>query len=70
MYANNTYHGKKIIRLENTGKPDEVKCIAKITYPRLFIALGRGIVFAILAFILLLSYNDYASKMIFNGDYF
>lgn len=52
MYANNLYHGKKIIRLVNAGKLDEVKHIRKITHLASFITLGLMIVIAILAFTL------------------
>ena len=52
MYANNLYHGKKIIRLVNAGKLDEVRRIRKITHLASFITLGLMIVIAILAFTL------------------
>jgi uncharacterized membrane protein len=52
MYANNLYHGKKIIRLVNAGKLDEVRRIRKITHLASLITLGLMIVIAILAFTL------------------
>lgn len=52
MYANNLYHGKKIMRLSEEGKFDEIKRIRKITHIASFITLGLLIVIAVLAFTL------------------
>lgn len=52
MYANNLYHGKRIVNLAAQGKLDEVKRIRRITHIASFITLGLLAVIAILAFTL------------------
>lgn len=52
MYANNIYHGKRIVNLAAQGKLDEVKRIRKITHVASFITLGLLAVIAIMAFTL------------------
>ena len=49
MYANNMYHGKKIMRLAKEGRLDEVKRIRKITHLVSFTTLGLMVVITILA---------------------
>lgn len=52
MYANNLYHGKKIVRLASQGKFEEVRKIRRITHIASFITLGLMVVIAMLAFTL------------------
>ncbi len=52
MYANNLYHGKKIVRLSREGKLDEVRKIRRITHVASFITLALMALIAVLAFTL------------------
>lgn len=52
MYANNIYHGKRIVRLSSEGRFDEVRKIRKVTHIASFITLGLMVVIGILAFTL------------------
>lgn len=52
MYANNIYHGKRIVRLASEGNFDRVRQIRRITHIASFITLGLLVLIAILAFTL------------------
>jgi uncharacterized membrane protein len=52
MYANNIYHGKKLVRLSQEGKFDEMKRIRRITHMASFITLGLMVVIVLIAFTL------------------
>jgi len=49
MYANNIYHGKKIMRLSEEKKYDEMERIRRITHIASFVTMGLMIVITILA---------------------
>lgn len=49
IYANNLYHGKKIMRLAREGKLEEVRKIRKVTHMFSFISLALLIVIVLLA---------------------
>ncbi|QRF76061.1 putative integral membrane protein [Thermoplasmatales archaeon] len=49
MYANNIYHGKKIMRLSEEKKYDEMERIRRITHVASFVTMGLMIVITILA---------------------
>jgi uncharacterized membrane protein len=55
MYANNIYHGKKIMRLIAQGKLEDVKRVRKLTHLASFITLGLMIIITMLG-VALLSY--------------
>lgn len=52
MYSNNIYHGKKIVRLSQEGKFDQVRRIRRITHVASFITLALMAVIAVIAFTL------------------
>ncbi len=52
MYANNIYHGKRLVRLSQEGKFDEMKRIRRITHMASFITLGLMVVIVLIAFTL------------------
>jgi uncharacterized membrane protein len=52
MYANNIYHGKRIMRLSEERKYDEMKRIRKITHVASFITMGLMLVIMALAVLL------------------
>ena len=52
MYANNIYHGKRIVNLAAQGELEKVRQIRRITHIASFITLGLLVVIAILAFTL------------------
>lgn len=49
MYANNIYHGKKIMRLSEEKKYDEMERIRRITHVASFVTMGLMIVITVLA---------------------
>jgi copper resistance protein D len=53
MYANNIYHGKKIMRLVAQGKLDDVRRVRKLTHLASFISLGLMMIISMLGVALL-----------------
>jgi putative copper resistance protein D len=49
MYGNNLYHGKKIMRLLNEGKLEEVRKTRRLTHAASFVTLGLLVLTTILA---------------------
>jgi copper resistance protein D len=53
MYANNIYHGKKIMRLVAQGELDDVRRVRKLTHLASFITLGLMTIITVLGVALL-----------------
>ncbi|MDG6920082.1 MAG: CopD family protein [Nitrososphaerota archaeon] len=48
MYANNIYHGRKIMRLAAQGRLDDVKRVRKLTHAASYVTLGLLVVITLL----------------------